>query len=275
MALKRSRQASKVSGAPPAMIDSSPVAARSVPPLTGASSMATPLCASVSARRRAANGSIVLMQMTMWPGLAVRTIPCGPAMTASACAVVSTRQIVRSAAAATRSGESATTAPRARSGSTFAGSMSCTISGNPCFTRLSAIGRPMLPSPMKPTARAITSSCSVARGRLGSVPRSPGEDAQLEPLRDPGREHPRRARDPFQELGAAGPVLEHHAAVDEVQDSVDDDRGDDQVVQVAEHGDEVGDQIDRARRGRGPRPPARSSSPWAAPGPRRGREWSG
>src|SRR5437867_8716142 len=161
-------------------------------------------------------------------------------MTVSAWAVVSTMQIVRSAPAATRSGESATVAPRARSGSTFAGSMSCTISGKPCLTRFRAIGRPMLPRPMKPTDPAITPSLAP---RSRTLPRR--EDPNLEPLRDPGGEHPRRARDPFQELGAAGPVLEHHAAVHEGQDSVDDDRGDDQVVQVAEHRNEVRDQVHR------------------------------
>jgi len=81
-------------------------AARSVPPLTGASSVATPRVASCSARRRRANGSIVLMQTTMWPRPALLTIPRSPAMTDSAWAVVSTMTIVRSVPAATCSGES-------------------------------------------------------------------------------------------------------------------------------------------------------------------------
>ncbi len=106
------------------MTESSPDLARSVPPLTGASSIATPRAASASASRRATSGSMVLMLITMCPGLAARMIPRSPAITASAWAVVSTIEIVRSAASATASGEPATVAPRARSGSTFAASMS-------------------------------------------------------------------------------------------------------------------------------------------------------
>ncbi len=49
IARKRSSQAFTVSAGPPAMIDSSPEAARSVPPLTGASTIAMPRAASVLA----------------------------------------------------------------------------------------------------------------------------------------------------------------------------------------------------------------------------------
>ncbi|TKS62420.1 MAG: hypothetical protein EWM73_02489 [Nitrospira sp.] len=155
MASKRSLHAATVSNAPPTMIDSSPEAARPVPPLTGASSMAMPRGASWSASRRAANGSIVLMQATICPGRALRTMPCSPAMTASACAVVSTMQIVRSTEAATRSAESTIVAPRVRHSSAFAGSMSCATSEKPCLTRFNAMGPPMAPSPMNPTVPGI------------------------------------------------------------------------------------------------------------------------
>jgi hypothetical protein len=106
------------------MTESSPDCARSVPPLTGASSIAMPREPSWSASRLATIGSIVLMLITMCPARALLMIPRSPTITASACAVVSTIEIVRSAAAATRSGESATVAPRARRGSVFAGSTS-------------------------------------------------------------------------------------------------------------------------------------------------------
>src|SRR5215813_8295669 len=79
-------------------------------------------------------------------------------MTSAAWAVVSTMQIVRVDARATAAGESATAAPRSRSGETFAASTSWTTSEKPRATRLSAIGRPMLPSPMNPTALAIALS---------------------------------------------------------------------------------------------------------------------
>ena len=99
------------------------------------------------------------MQITMWPRAALLMIPRSPAMTDSAWAVVSTMTIVRSVPAATCSGESTTLAPRSRSRPTLAGSMSWTTSAKPRWTTLSAIGRPMLPSPMNPTGPAMSFSC--------------------------------------------------------------------------------------------------------------------
>src|SRR5712691_11566915 len=191
MAPKRSWQAATVLAAPPTMIDSSPEAARSVPPLTGASIIATPRVASCSASRRATIGSMVLMQATMCPDLALRMMPRSPVMTASACPVVSTMQMVRSTLAATPSAESPTVAPRVRQMSAFAGSMSCTTSEKPCLTRFSAIGPPMFPSPMNPTVPAIAILLGVrshnptsAFGR-GSLPAA--ESRRLFPLaRAPG-----------------------------------------------------------------------------------------
>jgi hypothetical protein len=126
-----------------------------VPPLTGASSIATPFCASCSEKRRAASGSIVLMHSTISPCFAAWVMPLAPRITASAWAVVSTMQIVRWHLAATASGEVSTVAPAATSGSSRAELISCTTSSNPAFTRLSAIGPPILPSPTNPTLPAI------------------------------------------------------------------------------------------------------------------------
>src|ERR1700738_326394 len=64
-------------------------------------------------------------------------------------------QIVRWHLAATASAEASTVAPAATSGATLAGLMSCTTSSNPALTRLSAIGPPILPSPIKPTVLVI------------------------------------------------------------------------------------------------------------------------
>jgi len=102
-----------------------------VPPLTGASSMAMLSDARRSAIMRAANGSMVAMHSTMWPGLAPRIMPCAPMITDSACSVVSTMTMVRSAAAATASAEGATSAPLAFNGSVLAASMSCTTNAKP------------------------------------------------------------------------------------------------------------------------------------------------
>src|SRR5215813_1553956 len=182
MASKRSLQAATVSGAPPTMMDSSPEAARSV------------------ARRRATKGSMVLMQTTMWPRRARLATPRSPAMTASAWAVVSTMQMVRSTAAATLSADSTMVAPRARHSPVLTGSMSCATSAKPCLTRLAAMGPPMAPSPMNPTVpdMAITPpwlkatvsarrcrSCQIAR--RGSTRRlaSHHGDRVVQPLEDP------------------------------------------------------------------------------------------
>src|SRR5712692_3436009 len=81
--------------------------------------------------------------------------PRSPAITDSAWAVVSTITIVRSVAAATSSGDPATLAPRSRSGSTLSRATSCTTSENPFLARFNAMGPPMLPSPMNPTAPGI------------------------------------------------------------------------------------------------------------------------
>ena len=137
------------------MTDNSPEIARTVPPLTGASSIAMPRSRRRRAKRRAANGSIVLMLRTMCPAWADAMMPRSPVMTSSAWSVVSTIEIVRSTKAATAAGECSTAAPASTSGSSFAGSMSWTTSENPCFTRLSAIGPPMAPRPMNPTLPAM------------------------------------------------------------------------------------------------------------------------
>ena len=63
---------------------------------------------------------------------------------------------MHSAAAAL--GEATTVAPAATSGASRALSMSWTTSSNPALTRLSAIGPPMLPRPMKAMVRVMAFS---------------------------------------------------------------------------------------------------------------------
>src|SRR4029077_9326597 len=66
-------------------------------------------------------------------------------------------QMVRSHALATAAGDVTVAAPSATSGGSFFGSISCTTSEKPAFARLSAIGPPILPSPMNPTLPGIVS----------------------------------------------------------------------------------------------------------------------
>src|SRR6267142_2964145 len=91
--------------------------------------------------------------------------------------------------------------------------------------------------------RPLTDEPPTRRGADAGLTRL-GEDPQLEPSRDPGRQDSGGARDALQRLGATRPVLEHEAAVHEVQHPVDEDRGDEDVVQVAQHRNEVRDQVD-------------------------------
>src|SRR5215468_2361931 len=175
MAANRSVHFSNTSRAPPAITESSPDCARPVPPLTGASIMATSTAARRSAMLWAVKGSMVDMQTTMWPGRAPRMMPWAPMITASACSVVSTMTMMRSAAAATACAEPATSAPLAFKGRLLASSMSLTTSEKPALTRLSAIGPPMAPSPMNPNLPGMECSLLSARQALYAARHVDGE----------------------------------------------------------------------------------------------------
>src|SRR5205814_9544647 len=78
-------------------------------------------------------------------------------------------QIVRSQAPATAAGDVSIAAPAATSGSSFFGSISCTTSSKPPFARLSAIGPPILPSPINPTLPGIAFPPSRKAGELDAI----------------------------------------------------------------------------------------------------------
>ena len=75
--------------------------------------------------------------------------------------------ITTSDAAATSAGEAARDAPAATSSSTGPGLREWTVSGRPASSRCPAMGRPMMPSPMKPT-RSPTQS-SIASSPIASA----------------------------------------------------------------------------------------------------------
>src|ERR1051325_6129444 len=83
-------------------------------------------------------------------------------------------QIVRSVAPATAAGEVSTAAPSATSRSSFFVSMSCTTSEKPAFSRLRAIGPPILPSPMNPTFPVMPSSSISSCARAKPLSRTAG-----------------------------------------------------------------------------------------------------
>ncbi len=93
-----------------------PLAAPSLPPDTGASSMATPASASRLAIRRVARGLIVDMSTTSDPGLAPWITPSGPSSTASTSGVSLTQTNTTSVLAASPAGLAAVAAPASANG---------------------------------------------------------------------------------------------------------------------------------------------------------------
>ena len=83
MALNTSSTESNTSFFPPTMIDIVPSMALGSPPLTGASSISTPFCATISQSFFETTGEMELMSMNMEPGRTVSRIPLGPQPTPS------------------------------------------------------------------------------------------------------------------------------------------------------------------------------------------------
>ena len=132
------------------MMLSVPLAAPSLPPLIGASSMATPLALSCWPISTVLTGLIVLMSMTRSPAAAPSITPPSPNTTASTSGVSLTQMMVMSLAAATALGESAPAAPRSRKGSMRLAVRFQTVTAKPAFIKLSTMPRPMMPRPMNP-----------------------------------------------------------------------------------------------------------------------------
>src|SRR6266536_2786105 len=137
--------------APPTMMLRVPLAAPSLPPDTGASSMATPCSASRAAMRRVACGLIVDMSTTREPGLAPCTTPPSPSSTCSTSGVSLTQTSTTSLEAASSAGLPAVAAPASASGCIRSGVRLWTVRSKPASSRLRLMPRPMIPSPMKPT----------------------------------------------------------------------------------------------------------------------------
>src|SRR6266550_5017897 len=142
---------------PPIMIASRASIAPTSPPDTGASSVRKGgrFAAARFARSRVAAGLIVLMSIARSPSCAPLAIPSAPNMTASTSGVLVTIVTTMSLRAATSRGVCTTVAPESASG--FARSIVrfVTVTANPAFRALRAIGAPMIPRPTNPT-RSIT-----------------------------------------------------------------------------------------------------------------------
>src|SRR5262245_32963086 len=84
-------------------------------------------------------------------------MPSGPNATASTSGASGTMVTTTSLASATALGDSARVAPAVTSWSTAVPSMSWTVTGNPPFRMLRAMGAPITPTPTNPTLIVGTS----------------------------------------------------------------------------------------------------------------------
>src|SRR5229473_1740279 len=153
IAARRGRQRSMSAAVPPAMIASVPSTARLTPPETGASTRATPRAASSAPSSRVPTGADELMSMTSEPAARpARTPSLLPAVPHSTFRTVlpSGSMVTTSALARPSAASEAGRAARAAKPARRAGSASPSTSSNPAFSRFSAIGAPILPSPTKP-----------------------------------------------------------------------------------------------------------------------------
>ena len=145
------RARSRSAAAPPTMMVSAAFMAPSDPPETGASRNATPPAASSAAISRVASGLMVDMSTTSAPGSAPWITPVGPRSTARTSGVSLTMVMMISAPWAASRGEPAATAPWATTGSIRFGVRLKTVTWWPPLRMFTAMGPPMVPSPMKPT----------------------------------------------------------------------------------------------------------------------------
>src|SRR5690606_5074818 len=230
---------SSASASPPTITDSVPFSAPSLPPETGASSMATPRAASSPARRRVAAGATVLMSTSTLPGSRPWTAPSSPTTTASRSGVSDTIVKTTSRPTAHSRGVAARAAPAAASGSSRSRVRLWTVTSCPAASRRLAMGAPIVPRPTKPTRmlppsgdgrllpdllelgheplgdRAVPARHLVApRRRLGRLVVEPCRQLHAQarpPLLAPGRRHRRRELPSGQGGPGPGPGARHRA----------------------------------------------------------------
>src|SRR5829696_2179637 len=154
MTSKRGSARSKSSSLPPAIIESVPSMAPTSPPLTGASSIDAPCALACSASSAVTTGEIVLMSTIKAPSSTPSNTPSSPASTSSTCGESGSMVMMMSDCSATSRGPSATVAPS--SSSAFSRVRLYATRSWPASMRFSAIGLPMIPSPMKPTVSAMS-----------------------------------------------------------------------------------------------------------------------
>ena len=138
---------------PPTMMLRVPLAAPSLPPLMGASSISTPCSPSRFESCRVALGLIVLMSTTSDPGLTPELTPLSPRITSSTSGVSLTQVMTMSDFKATSARSSPATAPASTRGPIRDAVRFHTRTGSPASRRFATIPRPMIPRPMNPMLR--------------------------------------------------------------------------------------------------------------------------
>jgi hypothetical protein len=138
------------------MMESVPSMAPASPPETGASSMEAPRSLTFSESSSVTTGEMVLMSTSSEPCWMPSSTPTSPATTSLTWGESGSRVMITSLCAATSPGLAATSAPPSEASSlAFSVVRLYRISSCPASMRFFAIGRPMIPSPMKPTFSAI------------------------------------------------------------------------------------------------------------------------
>ena len=137
---------------PPTIIASVADIAPGSPPDTGASRNATPCASQAAAIFCELAGAMELMSITTDPSDAPSRTPFWPRIAASESAESGTIVMTVGVAAATSAADDAGFAPSPTTSSIAVPTTSYTVSEYPAFIRLRAIGRPIIPSPIKPTS---------------------------------------------------------------------------------------------------------------------------
>src|SRR5690554_2610044 len=147
-----------------------PAFAPPTPPETGASIKARSFAAAASATAREVSGAMVEESITRVPAGRAASRPSSPRYTASTCLPAGSMVITHSTPWVAALAESAVLAPSATNVSTAGLDRSKTVTSCPSFSRLEAMGPPMLPRPIKVTFAILLLLVFVAVRRDLSVP---------------------------------------------------------------------------------------------------------
>ena len=137
---------------PPTMMAMVAASAPTVPPLTGASSMAMPLAAIAAPIFLTIDGALVLRSIYVWPWPMLARMPLSPRVTVSTSRGIGSEVITTSAPFVTSAIDRPAVAPRSVQVFTAAAFRSNTVTW--WLLRLMMLrhmGPPMLPTPMNPT----------------------------------------------------------------------------------------------------------------------------